>query len=127
MAKNFGISFNRCMLQGRVVGDPVVNGGWVTFNLNTIIPEQKPDKTWTDSECVVPCLSSNEKIINTVQQFVANERQLYIEGYMKAWDGGCGLIVTLVKLGSKAIYDPETAQNNQGAGGNRFPGGNYPG
>ena len=121
--KNIGISFNRVMLQGRVVGNPVVNGGWVTFQLLTLVPEQKADKSWGDTECMVPCLSNSEKIINTVQQYVADERQLYVEGYIKSWDGGCGLIVTLVKLGPKTIYNPENANNAAAADdkGQRFP------
>lgn len=128
MAKSIGLSFNRCMQQGRVVGNPVVNGGWVTFQLLTLVPELKPDGKWGDTECIVPCLSNTERIVNTVQQYVADERQLYVEGYLKSWDGGCGLMVTLIKLGSKTMYDPETANQGQGGGGgNRFPNGNFPG
>ncbi|MBV5346792.1 hypothetical protein JZU46_01020 [bacterium] len=107
------------MLLGRVTGNPVVDGGWTTFQLLTRVPEQKEDKSWDEIDCMVPCLSNNPKIIKTVQQFVADERQLYVEGYIKAWDGGCGVLITNVKLGSKTMYDPDNPGGDGGGGGTK--------
>jgi hypothetical protein len=124
MAKAMGISFNRVALLGRVVNDPVVNGEWITFNMKTIVPKQGADKSWSEAEVMVPLLTNDPRKVETITNFVQDERQLYVEGYIEAWDGGCGVFVTMVKLGSKTMYDPD-AQNGGGAPQgkkNNFPG-----
>ena len=122
MAKSIGLSFNRVSLMGRVTGNPVVNGDWVTFNLKTVVPKQGADGKWLEAEVMVPMLSNDPKKVETITNFVQDERQLYVEGYVEAWDGGCGVFVNLVKLGSKTMFDPDS-QNN-GAPPKK---GNYPG
>jgi hypothetical protein len=118
MAKSVGISFNRVALQGRVEGDPVINGEWLTLNLKTLVPKLVDNK-WTEAEVMVPLLTNDPKRVESMTSFIQNERQLYVEGYIESWDGGCGVFVTLFKLGSKTAYDSE-AQGQQG--GNKYPG-----
>jgi len=114
MAKNIGLSFNRVSLLGRVTGNPAVNGEWITFDLKTTLPKLVDGK-WQEAEVMVPILTNDPKKVETISNFVQNERQLYVEGYIEAWEGGCGVFVGLVKLGSKTMYDPEQ-QNGQPAG-----------
>jgi hypothetical protein len=108
MAKSMGLSFNRVSLLGRVTGDPVVSGGWVTFNLKTVVPKQDASGKWVEAEVMVPLLSNDPKKIETITSFVQDERQLYVEGYIESWDNGCGVFVGLIKLGSKTMYDPDS-------------------
>lgn len=122
MAKNIGISFNRVSLLGRVVGNPAINGDWITLNLKTSVPKMGADNKWVEAEVMVPLLTNDGKLVETITNFVQDERQLYVEGFVEAWDGGCGVFVKLIKLGSKTMYDPESAQNGGGGGGNKnFP------
>lgn len=80
-----GISFNRVALLGRVVNDPVVNGEWITFNMKTIVPKQGADKSWSEAEVMVPLLTNDPRKVETITNFVQDERQLYVEGYIEAW------------------------------------------
>ena len=120
MAKSVGLSFNRVSLLGRVIGDPVTNGEWVTLNMKTIVPKLGADGKWNEAEVMVPLLTNDPKKVETITSFVQDERQLYVEGYVEAWDGGCGVFIGLVKLGSKTMFDADNQQGGQKQGGN-FP------
>ena len=65
---------------------------------------------------MVPLMTNNPKTMETISQYVQDERQLYVEGYLKSWDGGMGIIITNIKLGSKTMYDPDAQGGNQGGG-----------
>ncbi len=124
MAKAVGLSFNRVCLLGRVTGDPVVNGEWVSFQFKTIVPKLGPDNKWVEAEVMVPIMSNDPRKVETVTNFVQDERQLYIEGYVEAWDGGCGVFIGMIKLGSKTMYDADAQQGGYQGGGQKK--GNFP-
>jgi hypothetical protein len=135
MAKKFGLSANRCFFLGRVVGTPEMTGEWCKLYFKTIVPENNNGE-WNEVECVVPLMTNNPKTINTIQQFVQDERQLYVEGFAKGWQEGngfnCGIMINTIKLGSKVMFDPDIqggAQNAvQGQGmPNSQAGGSMPG
>ena len=128
MSKKIGLSFNRNAYLGRVSGNPVINGGWARLNLVTVVPENTGNG-WNDVEHVVPLMTNNPRTVQTIQEFVQNERQLYVEGYTTSWSDQqgnqqCGIMITTIKLGSKTMYDPNANQNNQqqNAGGGGMPG-----
>ena len=128
MAKQVGLSINRGLYQGRVMGQPTVAGEWARFMLKTIVPEQQNGQ-WVDQEVMVPFITNNPKTVETIKKFVQDERQLYLEGYTQSWQHQqghieCAVKITLIKLGSKTMYDPEA--NNQGGGGHNQGGGNFP-
>lgn len=117
-----GLSVNRWAGLGRIVGDPVINGEWATMTLKTVVPELRNGE-WSDLECMVPLLTNDPKRVNTIQQYIQDERQLYIEGYVNTWgEGGFGVIVTNIKLGSKTMYDPDAGGQQGGGGGQGYPG-----
>ncbi len=121
MAKKIGLSFNRCAFQGRILENPAINGGWATMQLTTVVPEPKQGGGgWEEIECVVPLITNDQKKIDTIQNYIQAERQLYVEGYVKTWEGGFGVVITNIKLGSKTMFDPD-AQAQQG-GGAAYPG-----
>lgn len=120
MAKMIGLSVNRWSGLGRVTGDPVINGEWASMQLKTIVPELRNGE-WVDLECMVPLLTNDQRKLNTIQQFIQDERQLYVEGYVNTWEGGFGVIITNIKLGSKTMYDPDQ-QGGGGGGGQNYPG-----
>lgn len=119
MAKMMGLSVNRCAFLGRIIENPVINEGWATMSLKTVVPEPQPGGGWDEVDCMVPLITNNPKTVETIQNYVQAERQLYIEGYVKTWEGGFGVVITNIKLGSKTMFDPDA----QGGGG----GANYPG
>jgi hypothetical protein len=93
--------------------------------MKTVVPENQGDG-WNDVECIVPMMTNNPKTINTVQKFVQEERQLYVEGYTKGWQnaqGGfeCAVMMTNIKLGSKTMFDPDAQGGGNGGGGGGFP------
>ena len=124
MSDNIGLVWNKATILGRVVGNPTVQNGWASLQVRTQVPEPRQGGGWDVTDCMVPCLTNNPKTLETIQSFVQDQRQVMIEGYVKAWDGGFGVMVTTVKLGSKTIYNPN--DNNQ-QGGQGGPGGFTPG
>lgn len=120
MAKMMGLSVNRWSGLGRVVGNPVINGEWASMQLKTIVPELR-NGAWEDLECMVPLLTNDPKKVNTIQQYIQAERQLYVEGYVNTWEGGFGVIITNIKLGAKTMYDTEGGPAGNG-GGQSYPG-----
>jgi len=127
MAKILGLSVNRWAGLGRVMGNPEMTGEWCRLYFKTVVPENNNGE-WSEIECIVPLMTSNPKTINTLQQFVQDERQLYVEGYVKGWQEqngtfNCGVIINSIKLGSKTMFDPD-AQASQGGGS---PQSNMPG
>lgn len=121
MAKHVGLSVNRWSGLGRVMGNPVINGEWAQMQFKTIVPELR-NGSWEDLVCMVPLVTNDPKKVNTIQQYIQDERQLYVEGYVNTWEGGFGVIITNIKLGSKTMYDAD-AQGQGGQGGPPgFPG-----
>lgn len=112
MAKHIGFSANMTILLGRVIGKPVVEDGWVTATLRTVVPEPQDGGGWQEVELDIPVMSNNPRTIETFNKYIDDERQLWINGYIKTWEGGFGVIVTTVKLGAKTMYDDAAA--NQG-------------
>ena len=125
MAKSagIGISFNRFSGQGRVVGDPEINGNWAKIMLKTIVPEQK-NGAWEDVEVMVPIITNDAKRVKSIGDYVQDARQLYVEGFITSWSNAqgrleCAVMLTNYKLGSKTIYDPDADKG--GSKGNEFP------
>ncbi len=119
MAKQMGLSVNRWAGLGRVMGDPIINGEWATIQFKTVVPELQ-NGSWNDLVCMVPLITNDPKKVNTIQSYIQDERQLYVEGYVNTWEGGFGVIITNIKLGSKTMYDPDAQGGGQG-GGNPYP------
>lgn len=117
MSENIGLVWNKALLIGRVVGNPTIQNGWASLQLRTQVPEPQEGGQWVVTDCMVPCLTNNARTIETIQKYVQADRQVIIEGYVKAWDGGFGVMITTVKLGSKTIYNPDQQQQNAGSGG----------
>lgn len=117
MAKKLGLTYNRYSGVGRVAGNPVINNGWATLRLRTMVGVKQADGSWQDTEAVVPVMTNNPRTIETIQQYVQDERQLLIEGYVTSWENGAGVMITSLKLGSKTMFDPDAQQ-----GGNQQQG-----
>lgn len=108
--KKLGPSFNEIVLMGRIVGDPVVAGGWATATLRTEVPEPGDGGGWNPVQIDVPIMTNDAKRIKTIQDFVKDERQLFLKGYLKYWNDAQGVkqssvVVTLIKLMSKTMFD----------------------
>jgi hypothetical protein len=127
MAKKIGLSINRGHYLGRVTGNPEFAGSWVKLYLKTVVPEFVNNE-WQEVECIIPLMTDNPKTVKTIQDYVQDERQLYVEGYVKSWQNAqgtveFGIMITNVKLGSKTMYDPDAQNGNQmQAGGNQASG-----
>ena len=118
MAKALGLSVNRCNFLGRVMGNPEIQGEWARMYFKTVVPENINNQ-WVETECIVPLMTNNPKTVATIQQYIQDERQLYVEGYAKGWQEAngaftCGIMITSVKLGSKTMFDPDNPQQQGG-------------
>jgi len=128
--KRMGISFNDCRFMGRVINNPEYQGEWARFQLMTIVPE-KVGNDWVEQECVVPVMTNNPRTIQTIQNYVQAERQLYVTGYLKSWVNQQGvmesaIVINTIKLGSKTIYKPQEGGGQQMGGGQQQMGGGQP-
>jgi hypothetical protein len=124
MAKHIGMSANMVIMLGRIIGKPVVSGGWVQATLRVVVPEPQEGGGWNEVEMDIPIMSNNPKTVETFNKYIDDERQLWVNGYIKTWvtDNvpGFGVVVTTVKLGAKTMYD-DTNQGGQGGGSNLPP------
>lgn len=116
MSKIVGMSINDWTGIGRVVGTPVIQNGWAQIQFKTIIAEPDGQGNWTDVESIIPLITNKPSTVNTIQQYVQDERQLTVKGYIKVWEGGWGVMINILKLGLKTAFDPDNAQQ----GGNQF-------
>lgn len=109
--KKIGMSFSYSHLLGRVIGDPIINNGWATLTLRTVVPEPKDGGGWNEVEIDLPLMTNDPKKMDAIQKYVADERQLYIDGYIKTWTNNgvqaFGIIITNLKLGNKNMFDDE--------------------
>ena len=117
MAKKLGLVYNRVSIIGRVVGQPTIDANWARLYLKTAVAETGPGGNWEEVEYILPVMTNDPKKMKTIQDFVQDERQLLIEGYLKSWTDTAGnlnvaIIPTVVKLGSKTMFDSDTMANN---------------
>lgn len=80
--------------------------------MKTMVAEPQQDGSWKEVECIIPLMTNNEKTARTIGEYVDDERQLYVEGYLKSWPNAqgtleYGVMISHLKLGSKTMYDTE--------------------
>lgn len=120
--KKLGPSLNKSQLMGRIVGSPVFANGWVTAVFRTEVPEPGEGGKWNPVTIDVPIMTNDVKRVKTFQDYIADERQLYLEGYNKYWINEqnvqqSAVVVTLIKLMSKTMYDESANNANPGIPG----------
>jgi hypothetical protein len=110
-----GILINECRFLGKVVGDPIVQGDFVFFDLKVDWVQRDANGQFVEHDQLVPCMvepSSYAK--NAIETHVKDGRQLWVEAFYKSWEAGGvqhhRFAVVRVKLGDK----PYVAQNQGG-------------
>lgn len=107
-----GLTINMCVFQGKLVENPVIvpmgNDKKCAFmKLRTFVDELCQNGQWTTNPMVIPLVVLDQKKINVVEKYVEKERELLVNAYYKEWtsngEKNHGMVVTLMKLGSKGI------------------------
>lgn len=109
-----GLTINEVVLLGRIVGKPQIvnaaNGNKCAFmDIKTYPAELGANGQWVETEVLVPLVvMDHNKVVNVVEKYVDDERELLIKAYYKSWVGADGetvhgMIVTRIKLGSKSL------------------------
>jgi hypothetical protein len=83
-----GIVHNDCHFQGKVHGDPVIQGDSYAFLwLKTTITEAGANGQWTDTIVEVPVITTNQKLVAVIEKYVKDGRELSIKTNYKPWVG----------------------------------------
>ena len=107
-----GLTINMGMFQGKLIEDPVIvpmaNDRKCAFmKLRTFVDELSQNGQWTTNPVIIPLVVLDQKKIAVVEKYVKKERELLVNTYYKEWQNGNGtshgMVVTLMKLGSKGI------------------------
>jgi hypothetical protein len=86
-----GLTHNRCLHEGIVIGDPIIHGdSYAFFRVRTAITEQDANGQWTDVPIDVPIVTTNPKVVAVLEQYVKDGRRLSADTYYKAWIGNDG-------------------------------------
>jgi len=81
-----GLTQNECTIQGKVVGEPVVQGeNYAFMNIRTSISEISDNGQWTDVVIDVPVVTIDAKKVTTIVKYVHDGRELLINAYYKSW------------------------------------------
>jgi len=81
-----GLTQNDCFIQGKVIGEPVVQGeNYAFMNIRTSISEINNNGQWTDVVIDIPVITTDAKKVTTIAQYVHDGRELLINAYYKSW------------------------------------------
>lgn len=81
-----GITMNECFLQGKVVGDPVIQSDdYAFFQLKTSVREMGANGQWGDVIIQVPVITMDPKKVNLLREWVKDGRTLLVNAYYKSW------------------------------------------
>ena len=81
-----GLTQNECTIQGKVIGEPVINGESYAFmNIRTSISEISNNGQWIDVVIDVPVVTTDVKKVATIVKYVHDGRELLINAYYKPW------------------------------------------
>jgi len=107
-----GLTQNECTIQGKVIGEPVVNGENYAFMvIRTSISEISENGQWTDVVVDIPIVTTDVKKVSTIVKYVHDGRELLINAYYKPWvvDGqpAHAFFIKRMSLGRKKWVPPE--------------------
>lgn len=110
-----GITQNECTIQGKVVGDPVVQGESSAYLvIRTSVSEIGGNGQWFDNVIDIPVFVADAKKVAVIVQYVKDGRTLLLNTYYKSWtDGGQvhhGFFVKKMTLGAKKWVPQDNSQ-----------------
>jgi len=81
-----GITQNECTFQGKVTGDPVIQGDNYAFlKLKTSISEIGANGQWADVIVEIPVITMDVKKVSVIDKYVKDGRELLINAFYKSW------------------------------------------
>lgn len=105
--KFLGITQNECTIQGKVVGDPIVQGENSAYLvIRTSVSEIGGNGQWFDNIIDIPVFATDTKKVSVIAQYVKDGRELLLNTYYKTWvdangQAGHGFFIKKMTLGRK--------------------------
>jgi hypothetical protein len=117
--KFFGITQNECTIQGKVLGEPTVNGENFAFMwIEVANAEQDANGQWVETAQRVPVMTQDPKKVATIAQYVNDGRELLLNTFYKSWEQGGAtqhaFAIKKMTLGRKKYIPQDTTPNLPG-------------
>ncbi|MGD9160403.1 MAG: hypothetical protein PVG39_18450 [Desulfobacteraceae bacterium] len=81
-----GATRNLCLIDGKVVGDPIINGeNYAYLKIRTKVSELGANGQWADVIIDMPVVTMNPKLVATIKNYVEDGRELILNTYYKPW------------------------------------------
>ena len=81
-----GVTQNQCTFQGKVVGDPIIQGDNYAFMyLKTVVTEQSANGQWNDVPVQIPIMTTDPRRVAAIQKYVHDGRELLVYTSYKPW------------------------------------------
>lgn len=79
-----GITQNECCIQGKVVGDPVIQSeNFAYLVIRTAVAELGENGQWFDNPMNIPVVVTDPRKVSVVEKYVQDGRELMINAYYK--------------------------------------------
>lgn len=77
-------NLNNCIMGGTVKGDPVITDPWANLTLMTTFVTKVGDR-WEEQELEVPLVTNDERLVNTIKNYVKAGKALIVEAFYRNW------------------------------------------
>jgi hypothetical protein len=82
----YGITQNDIKIQGKVIGDPIIQSENLAFMvIRTVIAQQEANGQWVETPQDMPVMTQDPKKVATMRDYIKDGRTLLIDGYYKSW------------------------------------------
>lgn len=115
--EHWGIFINKIVIQGVVVEDPVITkhgeNDIAIMQVYTRIRAADHNGQFVDMEQTLPVyVMDPNKVEKVVRPYITKGRKLHIEGYLRIWDQGFGVITSNIILGDKPYAPKDDSTEN---------------
>ncbi len=81
-----GITQNECTIQGKVIGDPIIQSESSAYLvIRTSVSEIGDNGQWFDNIIDIPVFATDAKKVSVIARYVKDGRELLLNTYYKSW------------------------------------------
>jgi hypothetical protein len=111
-----GIQDNEVRIQGEVPEDPVLNGDYAFFKVETVAKTTDANGQIVDLPQIVPIMVEPGPKVDVVRNHIRAQRQLLIKGHYKSWEAGGAMqhaiVADVIKLGHSPFPGEQNNEAN---------------
>jgi len=113
----YGITQNDIKIQGKVVGQPIVQSENLAFlTIRTVLAEPDANGQWVETPQDIPVMTQDPRKVATISKYIEDGRTLLVDAYYKSWTANGALqhafVAKKISLGAKKWVPAENQTPN---------------